>query len=126
LGVRERKNCLKLVLVFLLALACSPAVVLAKAGPPIPPPAYSATQAIVLVEAEFRKTYPDNKRFTEGPDLLAKDFFVRSATYTKEYQRTTLTEWSWVITLVHPVHNDHSFVFLLQRDGSVKLLSQEE
>ena len=97
-----------------------------KAGPKIPTPQHTASEAIEIVEAVFRKSFPDGRRFAEGPGLMIKDFFVQSAVYASSFDEISFGEWSWLIKFVHPVHNDNSFVFRLKNNGEVILLRQTE
>ena len=98
----------------------------AKAGPPIPIPQHSLTQAVEMVEAHFYETFPDGKRFTESNDFKIKDFIVISAEYTRIFGGKEFKAWSWVVTFRPPIHNDNSFTFQLDPNGKVILLQQTE
>ena len=100
--------------------------VMADVGLPIPEPAHSLTQAVQIVDAHFRKNFPDGKRFTESKDFKIKDFFVTKVQYTQVFDEKKLKEWAWAITFQHPIQNDNSFTFQLSRKGEVLLLQQTQ
>jgi hypothetical protein len=103
---------------FLLSIAVNG--VFAKAGPPIPIPKHSIVQAAEIVSREFPK------KARNDPGIETKDFFIMVATYTNRFKDHPLKEWSWVITFVHPIHNDHSFTFQLLTNGKVLLIEETE
>lgn len=109
----------------------SPFPALAKASLEIPRPKESAAAAIAKVESYFQKQYESEPRDPKF-DEYKRECIVVSVQYTDTYYRDlsepvrfiTLDEWSWVVTLVHPRQNDHSWTFQVRGDGTFKLLSR--
>jgi len=124
---------MKLLLVSALTatIALAPSASFAKAGPEIPLPKQSAAEVINRVMAHVQKEYENEPRDPKF-EAYKRECIVISVQYTDIYYREPfdpkryidLGEWSWVIRLVHPRQNDHSWTFQLRRDGSMKLLSR--
>ena len=108
---------MKIVFLSVLLVLSSYALAMAKAGPPIPKPKHSLTQAVHIVETHFRNNFKDGKR---------KDFIAIQVQYINIFGNNELEGWSWIVTFRHLVHTDNSFTFRLTRDGKVVLLQQTE
>src|SRR5688572_2645690 len=98
----------------------------AKAGPEIPKPRISISDAVHKAEEHFLSGPAEG-----GLDQPAfrRECIVVSAIYTAEFERSAsriedLDERSWVVTLVHPRHNDHRWVFQVRGNGAIKLLQR--
>lgn len=116
----------------ILALLVTPCLALAKAGPEIPLPAMPLREAVQKVETYFLNTF-EKKGRSAGDDKFMRECIVTNVQYTDTFfdrryeeqpgdQDRKLGEWCWVITIVHPRGNDHTWTFQLRRDGTIRLL----
>ena len=77
----------------------------AKAGPPIPTPNVSISEAINIAKAYF---YKEENRVIDGDYFKVEDYILISAQYTNYFHGKYQKEWTWIIEFVHPIQNDHS------------------
>jgi len=102
---------------------------LADAGPRIPLPKKSMTEAIQIAQKQL------SNDLNKDPEFMRQMLLVE-ARYTSEnhlaYEYPKLfpkigpvierPRWFWVIAFVHPVANDVSFTYCVDQSGQVKLL----
>jgi hypothetical protein len=124
---------MKLRLAIIAVLVLLPSLALAKTGPEIPRPETPLPDAVRQVEAHFLNTVESEPRNSDFERFKRECIVLRTA-YTDTYsdgsfeerpgdRDVKLGEWSWVVTIVHPRQNDHTWVFQLRRDGTITLLA---
>ena len=124
---------MKLLLATFTVAVLLPCLALAKAGPEIPRPAVPLSEAARTVETHFLNSYESKPRNADF-ERFKRECILTSATYTDTYSNGSfedrpgdrdrkLGEWSWIITIVHPRQNDHTWTFQLRRNGTIKLLA---
>jgi hypothetical protein len=101
-------------------------VSLGEAGPPIPKPTHSITQAVQVVQEYFVGPFAKESGLAKNEHFKPADFLVTSVQYTKWFRKKVMEEWSWIVTLTHPVANDINYTFKLTSKGKVVLLEQTE
>lgn len=99
---------------------------LGEAGPPIPKPTHSITQAIQIVQEHFIGPFAKDSGLAKDKNFKPADFLVTCVRYTERFRKEEMGEWCWVVTLTHPVANDITYTFKLTSGGKIGLLRQTE
>jgi len=103
---------------FLIGIVCN---VFAEAGPPIPKPSISLSEASKLVMDYFRAHTIDDGYFK------IEDYFVTSGEYKSfEDIDTKLEDWAWEIKIIHPVANDISATYKITNSKQIIELEATE
>lgn len=80
----------------------------ADAGPPLPLPEISLTEAVELAKDHF---VVKETRNNDGEVFKKDEYILISANYTNYFQEKYEKEWAWRIEFTHPAQNDHSVVY---------------
>jgi len=99
-------------------------IVNAKSKPPIPVPKLDAMHVIQIADSSLKSISKD-----KWMDFNVKEYILLSVNYTDKVQyneRNTKSEWFWVVTFVHPIHNDHTFSFKIDNQNKAILLEASE
>lgn len=115
------KKILPLIVILFILSICSNAF--AKAGPPIPVPAISMSEAIDIAVEYF---YNKEIGVIDGDYFKVEDYILISSQYTNYINEEYQKEWAWVITFIHPVQNDHSVVYKVTNNKEIILLYASE
>lgn len=115
------KRILPLIVTLLILFIYSDAF--AKAGPPIPVPGISISEAIDIAEEYF---YNKETRMVDSDYFKVEDYILISAQYTNYIDEEYQKDWSWIIKFIHPVQNDHSVVYKVTNDKEIILLYVSE
>jgi len=86
--------------------------VLSKAGPKVPIPKLSYTEAYNIAnELLLSKKYNVDTEY-----FFVKDYILNSINYQKSED---VWVWVWVVSFFHPVANDHSVTFHIAQNGKL-------
>ncbi|MDP2910886.1 MAG: hypothetical protein Q8N76_00895 [Candidatus Omnitrophota bacterium] len=89
-------------------------------------PGYSMIKAAQIAQDFFYTDFPDGEKAAENDGLHVRDFILIKADYINRFEDKEFSEYAWVFTFVHPIHNDHSFTFKVTNDGKISFLSRTE
>ena len=116
------KKLLQQVILFGMVLIFS-TTVFAKAGPPIPVPQISITEAITIAQNYF---YNEENRIVDAEFFKPKDYLLYSVQYTNNFNSGVDKDWAWKIEFIHPLQNDHSVAYKVTNDGKITFLYATE
>lgn len=108
------KNILRVFSILFTSLV--PFSAIADAGPPIPVPEISLTEAVELTKDYF---VSKETRNIDGKDFKKNEYILISAIYSNYFQEKYEKEWAWRIKFTHPVQNDHSVVYKVTNQKQV-------
>ncbi len=94
-----------------------------KAGPPIPVPKVSVTEAIELATKHFLNK---ESRVIDAGTFKKSEYILTLAQYTSRFGGKRQKTWAWKIRFVHPVANDHSVEYKVTGDRKVIFLQASE
>ena len=97
--------------------------VFAAAGPPIPEPNLSITEAIKLANDHF---YSGNIEIIDPAHFKREDYIIISVQYTNYFKGKREKEWAWKIKFVHPIQSDHSVALKIMNDKKIIVLYVSE
>lgn len=103
-------------IILALFILCISINIFGKAGPEIPLPVISASEAIDLASNYF---YGGKTKRPDQDYFKIEDYILISVKYTNNFNEEKQTEWAWEIKFVHPVQNDHSLTYKITNDGKV-------
>jgi len=90
--------------------------VFSEAGPPIPNPKITVTEAIEIAKNYF---YFGKSSVIDSEYFKIEDYILLSAQYTNYFMEEYQNEWAWKIRFVHPIQNDHSVTYKVTNNGEI-------
>ncbi len=96
---------------------------LAKAGPPIPAPTLTITEATALASNYF---YGSETRIVDGEQCKKEEYLLLSARYTNLWESDAMSGWGWQLQFVHPKQSDHAVGYGLTAGGELRFLGATE